>query len=267
MDDSQLLSNAPAQVAETPCNPWVVHLGPFSVGSDGLDVKPQFKLGGQFGCVRADYGIGDVREGLKLDMSLNAQAEAVSNGQSIAELHEGIRQALCVKSDEAGKVAQSWGLDMGDLSRGCFSADSGALAQALDTAGKILSTSASGAGSQVTRIAAACSLEVETFRRALEEDPPSPMTLRVTASTGFGMNMKLCLGWGDRDGYCMVGVGTRVTTGLTMGGDVFAGKHRSGTSLKILIGVGNFAFEYTVPVRTTKESSGEKPAVNPTVSS
>jgi len=230
-----------------------------------MDLKPQFKVGGQFGCLSADYGIGDLREGLKFDMSFSAQAQAEAMGQSIEELHKGIQQALCEKAVTAGQAANSWGFGSNGLPSD--SSDSGALAEALDTVGKILSTSATQASSRVTHLASACGLDVETFKRALEEEPPSPMTLRAIASTGVGMNLKLCMGWSDLQGYRMVGVGTKLTTGLTLGGDAFAGRHCSGTSLKILIAVSNFAFEYTIPVRTEEKTLGDNTTANPTASS
>lgn len=245
MDNSPVLSSGLVQAKDGSDSPWAVHLGPFSVGSNGFDMKPQCKVGGQFGPVNVDYGIGDVREGLKLDMSLSAKAEVQTTGQSITELHENIRRDLSDKAAFAGQAAQ----------------------QAVDTAGRILSTSAGEAGSQIARIAAACGLDADTLTRVLSEEPPSPMALHVTASTGFGMNFKLCLGWSDPDGYQMVGIGTKMTTGLTLGGDVFAGKHFSGTSLKILVGIGNLAFEYTIPIRTTGKTTGNDAAVGPSGSS
>merc|ERR1712218_92143 len=108
--------------------------------------------------------------------------------------------------------------------------------------------------------------DADSFKRALTEEPPSPMALRVTASTGFGINLKLCLGWTDPDGYKMVGISTKMTTGVTLGGDVFAGKHASGTSLKILVGIGNLAFEYTIPIRTAGKTLSDAKA-NPSSSS
>lgn len=245
MDNSPALSSGLVQADEASDSSWAVHLGPFSVVSSGIDVKPQLKVGGQFGCVRADYGLGDVREGLKLDMSLSAQAYARTTGQSITELHENMRRDLSDKAAFAGQAAQ----------------------QALDTAGRILSTSACEAGSQIARIAAAVGLDAESFTELLSEAPPSPMSLRATASTGFGMNFKLCLGWTDPDGYKMVGISTKLTTGLTFGGDVFAGKHSSGTSLKILVGIGNLAFEYIIPIRTEGKSSGDNAKVDASGSS
>lgn len=208
-------------------------------------MKPQFKMGGKFRCFNMDYGVGDLREGFSLDMSMKAKAKAEVSGQSIEELNGAIKKALVDKAAAAG-----------------MSLDTGALGTAVDKVGGILSTSASTGGSQVGKIAASVGINVEDFKLALEDkNPTSPMVLKVTAFTGFGVNIKLALGLlDDLEGYRMVGVAHKMTVGVALGGDVFAGRHCSGTSVKIVIGIGNFSFEYTLPVNPdAKQEASPEP--------
>merc|ERR1712008_132946 len=74
------------------------------------------------------------------------------------------------------------------------------------------------------------------------------MQLRLRAHTGVGIGGMVCLGWCDTSDYHMIGVGAETSAMLTTGGHIFAGKHADGLSMRIFLGIGNFAFEYTFPL-------------------
>jgi hypothetical protein len=84
------------------------------------------------------------------------------------------------------------------------------------------------------------------------------MDLQVKAHTGFGVCNHVCLGWCDTRGYHMMGVGMEASAMFTAGGHVFAGKHKNGDSLRIILGIMNFTFEYTIPL--VQETSQAEPA-------
>jgi len=245
---------------------WQLHLGPVTLTSGGTEVKPQFKFGGQAGSFKAEYGIGDVRDGLQFDMNVEGFVEAEAEGHSLDELHEQVRQTVSGGASEAGSKARerarSWGLGAAALERCTGAIDERQQrqwAEAVEAARQTLSTSASSAGSRVTQIAKSLGLDVADLQRLLEDKSEAPMTLRVKAAAGLGLSSKMCLGWRDTDGYHMVGVGTTVSNILSLGGNVFAGKHSSGTSLKLVLGIGNFTFEYVLPAapRQAAAAAGE----------
>merc|ERR1719491_809144 len=75
------------------------------------------------------------------------------------------------------------------------------------------------------------------------------MTLKVEADTGFGLSGTACMGWRDTQGYRMVGVGLSGKALVSISGKVFAGRHTSKETAKIVLGVMNFTFEYVFPLR------------------
>mmetsp|Transcript_98177 Transcript_98177/g.273230 ORF Transcript_98177/g.273230 Transcript_98177/m.273230 type:complete len:86 (+) Transcript_98177:337-594(+) len=60
----------------------------------------------------------------------------------------------------------------------------------------------------------------------------------------------------------MVGVGGAAKAGLSLGANVFAGRHTSGESAKIILGISNFAFEYTFPLSPGAQMTQPAPAVS-----
>ncbi|CAK0877491.1 unnamed protein product [Prorocentrum cordatum] len=224
---------------------WVMHLGPFSVGRNGVDVKPQLKFGGQVGNVVAEVGMGDVRDGLRFESGVRAFAEAEGSGHSLEELHADVRRRL-------GENAASMGSAIGAM------ANSAKVDEVLEAASRVLGSSAKGLGSRTGEIARRLGVDAADLDRTLAGEAASggeanlggerpPMTLRVRASTGLGASCQVSLGWCDTSGYHMVGLGMEAVALVSTGGNLFAGRHRSGVGLKILLGVSNFMLEYTFP--------------------
>lgn len=264
--------NEPA-VDRTTCTPaglqealdsygWVFHVGPFSVGRDGVDIRPQLKFGGQVGNFSAEVGMGDVRDGLRFDSGVKAFVEAEGAGCTLDELHGSIRRQLSAKAaclgTAVGRAASSERVD-----------------EVLEVAGRMLSSSADGLGSRTDDIARALGFDVLEVDRMLagETAPQSeasgsgdrpaqqaPMTLKVRASTGLNVSCQMCLGWANTTGYHMVGLGAKATAGVSAGGMVFAGCHHSGVGVKVVLGVSNFTLEYTFPCATRCGRSAKEQA-------
>lgn len=250
---------------------WVVHLGPLSVGRDGVDVRPQLKFGGQVGNFAAEVGVGDVRDGLRFESGVRAFAEAEGSGHSLEELHADVRRRL---SENAAATGSSIRAVM----------NSSRVEEALEAASRILSSSARGLGSRTDEIARTLGVDVADLDRALQGDtagvaPPAgyreaasgseavqgterpPMTLKLRASTGLGVSCQVSLGWCDTSGYHMVGLGMKAVALIATGGNLFVGRHRAGVGLKIVLGISNFTLEYTFPrARVPERASRGDPA-------
>ncbi|CAE8584510.1 unnamed protein product [Polarella glacialis] len=195
---------------------WELSLGPLSLGSKGVELKPQFKVGAQVANFKAEAGLGDLRDGVKLGAKAEASVEAQAEGQSLAELHENIR------CDTAG------------------------FRQALATAKQLLGRG-SGALRQVAQTLGLKEGQLEEALTGKLKLPGSPpMILKVKAALGIGAGAQVCLGWCDTKGYHRVGIGGGAASAVEMGGSVFAGRHSSGASCKVILGIGNFTFEYTI---------------------
>lgn len=203
---------------------WEVNLGPLSVGSKGLDLRPQMKVGAQGKNLNAEFGIGDIRDGLKLSAKAEAMVEAQAEGYSLRELHESIH------CDTAG------------------------FRQALEKAKELLEKHGPrpDAGSKtISDIAGTLGLDREKVEAVLSgraRVEGHPLQLNVKAAVGVGAYAKVCLGWTDTAGYKMVGVGGAARAGLALQANVFAGKHASGATAKIILGIGTFTFEYVLPL-------------------
>lgn len=52
------------------------------------------------------------------------------------------------------------------------------------------------------------------------------------------------------------------TAGITAGGNVFAGKHKNGDSIRIILGIMNFTFEYTLPLAPEASQADLGPPTN-----
>jgi len=211
------------EAAKSSSSAWELNLGPLSLGSKGIDLKPQLKLGVETSNFNAEIGVSDVRDGLKLAAKVEASVDAVTEGSSMHELHENIH------------------------------CDTPGFREALKVAKALL-----GKGSNVlVKIAEIVGITEESLMHIFEgkqadgseQANKDRLHLVVNASIGVGASAQLCLGWSNTQGYHMVGVGGEVAQGYALGGNVFAGKHRSGTSSKIILGIANFTFNYTVPLQ------------------
>merc|ERR1711874_661386 len=83
------------------------------IGSDGIDLKPQLKVGGQYGNFVAETGFSDVRDGLKFDMGCRAFVDADGAGNSVAEVHEAVKQAMKSNIAQAGLKVSSMAETLG----------------------------------------------------------------------------------------------------------------------------------------------------------
>lgn len=237
--------------------PWVFHFGPLSIGSDGVDLKPQLKLGGQYGNFVAETGFSDVRDGLKFDMGCRAFVDAEGSGNSIAEVHDTVKLSMknnvASASSQVSTLAEKLGCE-----RTCVNLD--VLGDALDVARRVLSNSAPDASSKLDQIAKTMGVDLADLQNILEgrgaEPGSKPIKLNVRASTGMGVSGQMCLGWCDLEGYHMIGVGATATTMVAMGLKIFAGKHSSGVGVRIVLGIGNFTLEYTFPQAVPRSRHG-----------
>lgn len=271
-------------------SPWELHLGPVTLRSGGennFELRPQMKFGGQMGHIQAEAGFSDVRDGLKFDMGCKASAEAKSSGHSLAELHENIRQEIGKNAAEAGSEAASAiqsTLQWFGLSSTSYAERLGASGSqraeamwagsidALESAQRMLSTSASEAGSRIGSIAQSLGLDVTDLdavlsgadgaaeaKEAVEPEAAQkaePMSLRLVASAGLAVGAQMCLGWEDTQGYRMVGVGGNASAIISLGGEVFAGWHVSGVGMRLVLGIAHFTFEYHFPRAVRPERFG-----------
>lgn len=204
-----------------PIGPIQVNLGPLSVGSGGVKVKPQFEVGVLMNNAKASAGIGDVRDGLKVSALASAYVEAKAKGHNVFELHKSIH------CKEPG------------------------FHEALEIAKKLLETGLRGADSALVEIADAVGETPASMESVLVGESNTSgesAKLRVMASVDVGVSAEVRLGWCDTKGYNMVGAGGEVAQGMRMGASVFAGKHASGKLVKIILAISNFQFEYTFPI-------------------
>jgi len=211
-------------------NGWEVNLGPLAFGSKGIDVKPQFKVGAQVANFSAEAGVGDIRDGLKVSAKAEAALEVATTGNSINELHDGIR------------------------------CETPGFREALETAKRLMVAGAAGAR---TQIAETLGIPEERLVSAMagKQLGGTPMTLKVKVDAGVGFSAKVCLGWCDTKGYNMVGVGGQAKALVSLGANIFAGRHKSGESAKVILGISNFTFEYTFPLKLPPKPEGSQPVV------
>lgn len=193
---------------------WEINLGPLSFGSKGIDLKPQLKIGAQTSGLKAEAGLSDLRDGLKFSAKAEASLDAVAEGKTLKELHASIQ-----------------------LEQPGFREALAAAQQMLDSGAQSL------AG-----IAESLGVPVMLLESSLSGKSLGTMKLKVTAQVGIGMSAQVCFGWEDTKGYHMVGVGGKASAALSVGGNVFAGRHSSGESAKIILGIGNFKFDYIFPL-------------------
>jgi len=126
--------------------------------------------------------------------------------------------------------------------------------QALSAAKASLSTTASAGNVAVSKMAGLLGFEEQYLEDVLNgehADLPS-MTLRVKCAKALGCSAQLNLGWCDTKGYHMAGIGGLVAAGAHLEGNMFAGKHYDGRSIRVIIGILNFTFQYTIPIPEEK---------------
>jgi len=75
-----------SSVPATGAKPWEVNFGPLSFSDKGIDLKPQFKVGAETTAFKAEAGLSDVRNGLKVSAQAQARIQAQSKGRSLREL-------------------------------------------------------------------------------------------------------------------------------------------------------------------------------------
>lgn len=194
-----------------------VNVGALSVGRDGLEVKPQFKFGIESEHVAAGIGVGDVRDGLKVGATASAFVDANAEGHNVVELNQNIH------------------------------CDSEGFQEALEAAKQLIEHQAETA----LQIAEAIGMDPGHMEQVLvgETNANGDLAkLHVRASVDVGVSAEVRLGWCDTKGYHMVGAGGRAAAGVSGRVSFFAGKHSSGTKVKIILMISNFSFEYTLPV-------------------
>jgi len=203
---------------------WQVHLGPLSFGNKGVDLKPQLKVGVDSKNMNADFGLGDVRDGIRLSAKVEAKVDAKSEGRSVKQLHENIR------------------------------CDTPGFSKALDIAKGALDAGGNG----VATMACELGLDIKSLQKVLEgchgcgsfygtPMESEPATLNVKAALAVGASGHVCLGWENTSGFHMVGAGGQAAAAVSLGCNIFVGKHCTGTLVKIVLGIGNFDFEYVLP--------------------
>jgi len=216
---------------------WAVHVGVVTFGSDGVEVKPQMKVGAETDNFSTEVGVSDIRDGIKVGAVAQVMADARAEGNSVLELHQNI------ECDTVG------------------------FKQALEVAKSILSTGKEKA-SELTKIAEVLGMGLASLEKILgrreaesannenvdgaagggDNADPARFQLRVEGSVGLGVSAEVRLGWADTRGYKMIGCGGNASAGAGIGADVFAGTHEAGTSAMIILGIGNFTFEYAFPL-------------------
>jgi len=217
-----------------------VDAGPLSLDSSGLHVKPQMKVAAECRFAKVEFGVDDLRNGLRFAAQAELRVVAESDGYSKDELHANI------KSNTPG------------------------LKQALELAKKILSKKSDlpeggEVEPQAEQLATSLGMSTDDLDKVFSgRMARQKMHLKVQADVNVGGSVDARLGWCNTDGYHMLGLGAGAAIGASISFKLFAGKHKSGNSMKIIIGVSNFTFEYTFPLKDgvaiegeeTKKSSG-----------
>lgn len=212
--------------------PTQLDVGPLSVDKNGIKLKPQMMLGAEITSAKVELGVGDVRDGLRVAAKAQLHVCAYSEGHSKEELHSNIH------------------------------CDTPGFHSALEVAKKILGWKKSGEASaghdgvepSNEMIAESLGMSYGDLERVLSgKVSKEKMTLNVQAEMGAGFSAEVRLGWCDTKGYNMVGVAGGASIGVDVSGKVFSGRHQSGQSMKVILGVMNFTFEYTFPLADGKD--------------
>ena len=72
---------------------WNVDIGPLSIGSSGMQVKPQCLIGARVGNFHTNAGVSDVREGQGLKFSATAEAAQnfAATGESVRDFFKNVK--------------------------------------------------------------------------------------------------------------------------------------------------------------------------------
>lgn len=210
---------------------WELNLGPLALGHKGMELKPQLRVGAKVGNFRADAGIHDVRDGLKVSLKASAILEVIGEGHNIDELHDSIR------------------------------CETPGFREAMDSAKALLGRTSNKAGSVISKVSEIIGIGNERLEKLLagkdemtkKKHGNTPLELKVKGDVGIGVTGAVCLGWCDTKGFHMVGVGGTAAAALAVGVNVFAGKHGDGTCFKLILGLSNFCFEYIIPLGEVTE--------------
>jgi len=186
-------------------------------------------FGGHIKNFTAEVGMGDVRDGLSLSAKAEAAMSLHATGHSVCELHRSIR------------------------------CDTIGLREALHTAKKTMASARD-------HIAQTLNISQERVDDILDGQADAnttrpPMTLQVEVEGGVGIEGCVCLGWKDTQGYRMVGMAAKAEAAvLPISGKMFVGRHKTGKSAKIIIGLAGFSLQYTFPIGQ-HEVTGSTPSV------
>jgi hypothetical protein len=217
-------ASAPAAAIAPKSRGWEMNVGPLAVGNRGTKVMPQFLIGGHVGNFSVEAGLHDVRDGIHAIARAGAGISLQATGHSINELHESLQ------------------------------CDTNGIRQALDMSKRsvISSTKMIGKILGMTKEELEGNLQGEDEISQVATPKLRPMSLKVDADVHLGMSVHVCLGWPDKEGYRMVGVGAEIDAGVDVEGKIFAGRHKSKETAKIRIGVANFTFTYIFPIRAIR---------------
>jgi hypothetical protein len=217
-------ASAPAAAIAPASRGWEVNVGALAVGNRGVKLRPKCSIGGHVGNFSAEAGLHDVRDGIHVIAKAGAGISVQATGHSINELHESLQ------------------------------CDTTGIRQALDKSKRIVSSSTKSIGKilGMTKEELEGNLQGEDEISQVATPKRRPMSLKVDAEVNLGMSAHVCLGWTDKEGYRMVGVGADVSCGVDVEGKIFAGRHKSKETAKIRIGVANFTFTYIFPIRAIR---------------
>jgi len=210
-----------------------VDAGPLSLDSTGLHVKPQMKVAAECRFAKVEFGVDDLRNGLRFAAKAELRVIAESEGYNKDELHANI------KSTTPG------------------------FKQALELVKKILAKKGEvPEGDEVEphaeRLAASVGMSTDDLDKVLSGHVSKhKMHLKVQADLSAGGSVDARLGWCNTEGYHMVGLGAGAAIGADFSFKLFAGKHKTGKSMKVIIGLSNFTFEYTFPLKDGVAIEGE----------
>lgn len=222
---------SPVPRDDSPRRGWEVNLGPLAFGSEGIDLRPQLKAGLQVANFKAEAGLHDLRDGIKVNCQAQAAVDARASGNSLDEVNSSIH------------------------------CDTPGFKEALEQVKALLGRARDSASSEVPAMAAKLGMDSAALEALFRYDKEftakrygnALFELRVKANVSFGINAEARLGWCDTQGYHMVGIGGRAAAAVAVAFNIFVGRHSSENKIKIIVGISNFVFEYVVPTDFTVE--------------
>jgi len=210
-----------------------IDAGPLSLDSSGLHVKPQMMALAEFSFAKVEFGVDDLRNGLRFAAKAELRVVAESDGYSKDELHAniksttpGFREALELVKKILGKKGEV--PEGGDVEP------------------------------QAERLAESIGMSTDDLDKVFSgKMSKQPMHLKVQGDISAGGSVDARLGWCNTDGYHMVGLGMGAAVGADFSFKLFGGRHKSGKAMKVIVGVSNFTFEYTFPLKDGVIIEGE----------